>query len=164
MNKIYPYPSHFYNKLSPFLKDLPINIDGMLIKVGINVSYDVPLPCIAEMLVSDIGVLIKISDEFSPQSPIVRFIKSFLLSHYMIHKGAIADKVTVSELFRTNLGKAKDDVAFKCAIDLIMPPIEIRRILNGENHTESIHKLARKFNVPKSLISIVFKAPYDEEK
>ena len=144
------------------MNKIPVDIDALIRRANLFVSAPIRMNNLGEMSSTNDKYIIRTSNDLSPEDFLPRVVKSFLLSHYLLHPACSDETVLcVSERFRTSLGEEKDRKAFRCCIDLLVPPVEVRKFKRLED-TSSIGRIAKKFCVPRSLVAIILECPYEE--
>lgn len=142
--------------ISQFQKDSPIQMIALANALGVKVYESVYSDDFSGRIQKDREYLSPsgytiIVNEHHPVTR-RRFTIAHELAHFILHKDVIGDGVTDDALYRSGLSSRFEIEANKLAADILMPHELINKEL--ENGVDTVHKLARIFNVSLSSMSI----------
>ena len=88
-----------------------------------------------------------------------RFTIAHELGHYVLHRDEIGEGITDDALYRSRLGGPLERQANRFAANLLMPRDLIVEAIN--QGVDSVEKLAEKFEVSRSAMSICLEIPFE---
>jgi Zn-dependent peptidase ImmA (M78 family) len=160
-------PTNIFEIINNFRKSAPVDVEGAIKALGIDISYAQLDPNIAGMIERKSNNKYLISVNANDPETRQRFTLAHELGHYIYHRNKMDGGIDDDRMYRstsagkyhnTSIGRREEVQANQFAINLLIPWDLISKFQDEGINDYNI--LAEKFKVSKQAMAILLGVPY----